>query len=305
MNFDVLAEYNPLSAREAAKTSAKEAPSEAENPASASPRPTTPGPAARHRACATCAARTGPATSTGFNAKGGAMKLSDPIKLPTGAFNQLNLTPHRRSCAARHPEHHADGSPRSCPARPGFEPPGAAPAGAITARPAARPDRPARRPAGEGRTVSQWTPTSFTPSAIPANYSSFLADIGTLADEEQCPLHPRRLHPEPRDCGAGRGPHRRQPRRRVLRRHAFHQRSGARQDSVCHQRRHADRPAGRPGQPAASGQRPISMPPTPASFRHLPNPARINLRQPAPGTTDQSALRPAPLSLALYTSEAR
>ena len=49
VNFDVLAEYNPLSAREAAKTSAKEAPSEAANPASSSPRPTTPGSAARHR----------------------------------------------------------------------------------------------------------------------------------------------------------------------------------------------------------------------------------------------------------------
>src|SRR5277367_859395 len=40
VNFDVLAEYNPLSAREAAKTSAKETPAGGESPA---PKPATPG----------------------------------------------------------------------------------------------------------------------------------------------------------------------------------------------------------------------------------------------------------------------
>jgi type IV pilus assembly protein PilN len=49
VNFDVLAEYNPLPAREVAKTSAKESPSETEAPTSPAPRPSTPGAAARHR----------------------------------------------------------------------------------------------------------------------------------------------------------------------------------------------------------------------------------------------------------------
>ncbi len=46
VNFDVLAEYNPLSEREAAKTPAKETPAQAD---SSAPKPATPGPAARHK----------------------------------------------------------------------------------------------------------------------------------------------------------------------------------------------------------------------------------------------------------------
>jgi type IV pilus assembly protein PilN len=46
VNFDVLAEYNPLTEREAAKTAAKETPAGAESSAPKSP---TPGTAARHK----------------------------------------------------------------------------------------------------------------------------------------------------------------------------------------------------------------------------------------------------------------
>ncbi len=50
VNFDVLAEYNPLTAREAAKTADKKSPADGESPtAKPETKSTTPGPAARHK----------------------------------------------------------------------------------------------------------------------------------------------------------------------------------------------------------------------------------------------------------------
>jgi type IV pilus assembly protein PilN len=49
VNFDVLAEYNPLTAREAAKTADKKAPADGESAANPETKSTTPGPAARHK----------------------------------------------------------------------------------------------------------------------------------------------------------------------------------------------------------------------------------------------------------------